>query len=251
MNYHFKHALLNESEHFNSEIKASSEEEKTVRLNVYRNNIYVSLIDALADIFPVTQMLVGEDFFRAMAREFISQNPPKNPVISEYGDDFSNFLRHFEPVQSLPYLADLAALERSLLMLTNSPECNTLEHHEVSAAFEATTNPGDLLLGLSPCCQIITSNFAIGSIYQAHKIDSQKSINNLPINNNEHLLLSKIGIYGTFYLINEDELGFFNALLQGKTLENAVPDSEHFDLGATLAKLIEWKLLTHVTEITV
>ena len=38
------------------------------RFAVHRNNVVVSLIDALADGFPVTQELVGEAFFRAMAR---------------------------------------------------------------------------------------------------------------------------------------------------------------------------------------
>ena len=40
----------------------------TRRLAVHRNNVVVSLVDALADTFPVTQQLVGEDFFRTMAR---------------------------------------------------------------------------------------------------------------------------------------------------------------------------------------
>lgn len=38
------------------------------RFAVYRNNVTVSLVDALADTFPVLQALVGEEFFRAMAR---------------------------------------------------------------------------------------------------------------------------------------------------------------------------------------
>lgn len=41
------------------------------RFAVYRNNVTVSLIDALADTFPVVQALVGVDFFRTMAREFV------------------------------------------------------------------------------------------------------------------------------------------------------------------------------------
>ena len=40
------------------------------RLAVYRNNVVSSLIDALADTFPVVQQLVGEEFFRAMAGVF-------------------------------------------------------------------------------------------------------------------------------------------------------------------------------------
>lgn len=251
MNAQFKEALFSEDKAFYAEIKASSEEERNVRLNVYRNNMYVSLIDALADIFPVTQMLVGENFFRAMTREFITHNPPKSPIISEYSDDFPDFIRYFEPTQSLPYLADLSALERNLLLLTNAPEYNTLEHHDVSAAFAATTDPSNLVLGLSPNCQLMTSSFAIGSLYQAHQIDTRVSMSSISINKTEHLLLSKSDLYGFFYIISEDEKYFLHSLLQHKTLESAVPHSESFDLGSTLAKLIEWKLLIKITEITV
>src|SRR5215217_522878 len=38
------------------------------RYNVYRNNVTVSLIDALAAVFPATMRITGTDFFRAMAR---------------------------------------------------------------------------------------------------------------------------------------------------------------------------------------
>jgi len=41
------------------------------RYNVYRNNVTVSLIDALAAIYPDVQRITGVEFFRAMARSHI------------------------------------------------------------------------------------------------------------------------------------------------------------------------------------
>jgi hypothetical protein len=63
------------------------------RFAVYRNNVVVSLIDALADTFPVTQELVGEDFFRAMAGVFVRHAPPTSALLAEYGEGFSGFHR--------------------------------------------------------------------------------------------------------------------------------------------------------------
>jgi Putative DNA-binding domain len=37
------------------------------RYNVYRNNVTVSLIDALAATYPAVQRITGVEFFRAMA----------------------------------------------------------------------------------------------------------------------------------------------------------------------------------------
>src|SRR5262245_61572539 len=60
----------------------------TKRYNVYRNNVTVSLIDALAAIFPATQRITGGEFFRAMARFHLRETPPTSPLLFEYGRDF-------------------------------------------------------------------------------------------------------------------------------------------------------------------
>jgi hypothetical protein len=51
------------------------------RYNVYRNNVTVSLIDALAAVFPATQRITGVEFFRAMARFHIRATPPRSPLL--------------------------------------------------------------------------------------------------------------------------------------------------------------------------
>ncbi|MGO7609263.1 DNA-binding domain-containing protein, partial [Rhizobium ruizarguesonis] len=55
------------------------------RYNFYRNNVTVSLIDALVVIFPSVQRLTGTDFFRAMARFHLRATPPTSPLLFEYG----------------------------------------------------------------------------------------------------------------------------------------------------------------------
>ena len=49
------------------------------RFGVYRNNVYASLIDVLAGRFPVVARLVGEEFFRAMARAYVEQSRRARP----------------------------------------------------------------------------------------------------------------------------------------------------------------------------
>jgi hypothetical protein len=51
--------------------RATSGKTVTRSFAVYQNNVYASLIDALASRFPVTARLVGEEFFQAMARIYI------------------------------------------------------------------------------------------------------------------------------------------------------------------------------------
>src|SRR5919108_3746086 len=62
------------------------------RFAVYRNNVVASLTSALAERFPVVQRLVGEEFFRAMARAYVTQEPPRSPVLLHYGATFPAFV---------------------------------------------------------------------------------------------------------------------------------------------------------------
>ncbi|MEZ5722575.1 MAG: DNA-binding domain-containing protein [Paracoccaceae bacterium] len=58
------------------------------RFDVYRNNVVVSLSEALATGFPVVRKLVGEAFFSAMAGVFVRAHPPRSPVLTMYGEGF-------------------------------------------------------------------------------------------------------------------------------------------------------------------
>ncbi len=81
------------------------------RFGVYRNNVAIGLIGALASRFPAAERIVGEEFFAAMAHEFIRLHPPRSPLLLAYGDDFPDFVGSFEPAQEIPYLADVMRLE--------------------------------------------------------------------------------------------------------------------------------------------
>ncbi len=81
------------------------------RLEIYSNNVLGSLNETLASTFEATQALVGEEFFNAMAARYIQETPPNSGCLYDYGAGFSQFIAGFEHAQSLPYLADVAALE--------------------------------------------------------------------------------------------------------------------------------------------
>jgi hypothetical protein len=81
------------------------------RLNIYRNTFVTGVTKALRLSYPAVYRLVGNDFFEGAAGLFISQHPPRAAYLDEYGADFPQFLRGFQPAASLKYLADVARLE--------------------------------------------------------------------------------------------------------------------------------------------
>ena len=54
-------------------------------LQVYRNNIFISLTAALAAVYPVVQRLVGEGFFKYAADAFIRAHPPASGNLHDFG----------------------------------------------------------------------------------------------------------------------------------------------------------------------
>src|SRR5437660_10582566 len=69
------------------------------------------LVKPLSSRFPAVENIVGQEFFAAMARVFIVEQPPRSPLLATYGDEFAAFIAAFEPARELPYLADVARLE--------------------------------------------------------------------------------------------------------------------------------------------
>jgi hypothetical protein len=79
---------------------------------VYRNTVIKGCVDALQANYPTVERLVGEEWFRAAATIHARATPPTDARLLHYGRDFAGFLDSFEPARELPYLADIARLDR-------------------------------------------------------------------------------------------------------------------------------------------
>ena len=127
------------------------------RYNVYRNNVTVSLIDALAAIYPAVQRITGVDFFRAMARFHVRATPPTSPLLFEYGRDFPDFIAGYEHAQTLPWLADVARIERAWLDAYHARDAAPLAPAQLAAI--RPERLADLVFTPHPAARIVRSRF--------------------------------------------------------------------------------------------
>lgn len=137
------------------------------RYAVYRNNVTTSLADALASIFPAVRRLVGEDFFSGMAIAFARAHPPRSRLLFEYGEDFPGFIAAFEPARGLPYLADVARIERAWLDAYHAADAEALPPQILG-----TIPPEDLpavVFQPHPALRILRSRYAAFSICAANR----------------------------------------------------------------------------------
>ena len=147
------------------------------RFNVYRNNHAVGLIDALAANFPVTQRLVGEEFFRAVARAFVAGHPPQTPVLLAYGDEFPDFIDTFEPAGQVPFLADVARLEVIIAQSYHATDATPVGLERLSE-FPENDLPS-LRFKLHPSLGLLQSAWPIFTLWQMHQQEEQPNIQDI------------------------------------------------------------------------
>ncbi|PIF28710.1 putative DNA-binding protein [Acidovorax sp. 56] len=94
---------------------------------VYRNTVTKGCIDALQANYPTVCALVGEAWFRAAAHHYAQAHPPQDARLTHYGGGFATFLEHFGPAAELPYLADVARLDRCWTESHLAADANALD----------------------------------------------------------------------------------------------------------------------------
>lgn len=137
------------------------------RLAVYRNNVNHALVEALAAAYPVVQRLVGEDFFRAVARDYAWTHPPTRGTLIGYGEAFPGYLENLPTAARLPYLADVARLERAWLAAYHAPDAEPLVAGEL-AALPPETLP-ELHLRLHPSAQLLKTRHPVREIWAVNR----------------------------------------------------------------------------------
>ena len=103
------------------------------RFAVYRNNFVAGLTVALKDAFPAICRIVGDEFFQAMTQGYVVSEPPASPILLDYGTGFPDFIAGFEPAATLPYLPDVARIERAWTEAYHAREALPLQASDFAA----------------------------------------------------------------------------------------------------------------------
>lgn len=214
-------------------------EESTRRFAVYRNNVTIALTDALQANFPATCRLVGEEFFRAMARLYALSEPPASPILLDYGAGFAAFIAGFAPAAPLPYLADVARLERAWTEAYHAPEARPLDPAVLSDIPE--NESARLCFRLHPSIRIVRSPFPALTIWRMNVADGVPEPVDLDAGG-EDTLIARPEAEVEVRSIPPGGPDFIAALADGNTLVEAAKAglraASSFDLAANLAALL-------------
>lgn len=218
------------------------------RFGVHRNNVIVSLVEALADSFPVVRSLVGADFFHAMAREFIHRSPPRSPVLAWYGAEFAEFVAGFPPAAALPYLPDVARLEWLRVEAWQAADAAPLPPAELETLLARTERLPGTSFVLHPALRTLRSIHPVVSLWAAHQTDNPAAaLQRIDLGCGEAAVLVRPALAVDVIPVEPGAAVFIARLQAGLPLGAAI-DGEAFDLPAALALLIRHDALAGIRD---
>ncbi len=235
----FARSVLDASRDVPDGVTSYSDPRPKRRFDVYRNNVYHSLIDVLAGRFPVVRRLVGEAFFRAAARCHVEASPPRSPVLMRYGEGFPAFLESFGPARELPYLPDVARVEWAWNQAYHAADREPLSADDLSRV--APDDIPRLVMEFLPSLGIVSSNHPVFSIWSTNTADEEVEPVDLA-SGGEDVLVVRPQLEVEVRRLPVGAFAFISALSDGVCLaaafEHTRTSMPDFDLQTNIAGLI-------------
>jgi len=216
------------------------------RAAVHRNTFVGTLVEALAESFPVTRAMAGGDFFDAMARARVLAEPPTSPVVTEYAISFPSFVAAFEPAHAAPVLAEMATLEAMRLRAFHAADVEAVgleAFHRLACNAALLEVTGAML---HPAAQWLQARHALVELWQAHaQIDEQGPVDlrHIDADAPQDLLVHRPRFDVRMRVLPAGALYLLAALAAGESLAAALVEAAHREPLAEPAAL--FSLLLH------
>lgn len=221
------------------------------RFDVYRNNVTTSLIRAIEDSFPVIAQLVGEDFFMAMAHEYIRQQQPKSPQLTFYGNDFPAFIATFPPAASLPFLFDVARLEMAYLHSYHASDAKPIELSQLQCWLNQPEQLAASIWQLAPSVSYLQFTYAAVDIWQAHQQETP-DLSALDWQQPQQTLIVRPSWQPMLVTIDAADYAFIAALGEANSFSTASAIASNCDSAWELTRfltiLLQYQTITNIQE---
>ncbi len=224
---------------------AVSEMSSDRQLDIYRNNVFGCLTDALEMAYPVVLKLVGVEFFEHLASEFIRKTPSKSGNLHNFGGELAEFIAEFPSARDLVYLPDVARLEWACHEVFFSEDHPSLQSDRLAMVPEDQQKR--LKFHLHPATRLIASEFPIHRIWETN----QDGFTGDPAihldRGGVHLLVRRRDYQAVLQPLTPGEWSFLNSCQAGEGLtlasESALGKDPHFDIGETLKQCVADSIL--------
>lgn len=139
-------------------------------LAVYHHAYRARLVECLVDDYPALQYAMGADAFAAHASSYITAHPSQSPNLNGYGKHMSAFCRD----AAMPFAADLARLEWTLVEILHAADAEPLAEAELSKV--APAEWGNATLLPSETFRVERFDYPVNAYFQAFMDDESPSV---------------------------------------------------------------------------
>ncbi|MFD1160109.1 HvfC/BufC N-terminal domain-containing protein [Roseovarius aestuarii] len=215
------------------------------RFSVYRNNVAVSLTEALELSFPAIAKLLGEQNFKGLSGIFLRQHPPETPIMMQYGAAFPDFLAGIEQLSHIGYLPDVARLEQAVRVSYHSADATPIDPEDLQAL--APDALASARFDLAPSVRLVRSSWPIHQIWAYNLEDGAPK----PTGGAQDVLIHRPEFDPEVIPISPGTADFIAAMMRGEMLadanESAQAAHDTFDLSQALGLLLSAQAITHIT----
>lgn len=220
--------------------------EPAQRIAIHRNNTLLSLTQALVDDYPVVHRLVGAEFFAYAAGRYIRRHPPTTGGLHDFGAGFAELLAVLPEAAGLPYLPDVARLERAWQEAYHAADAEP--RSAVTLAAMPADRWGELMFQLHPSARLIASPWPVLPIWQVNQPDWGGDDRIDMAAGSSRTLVIRRDLQVELEALSAGTFAWLVALRRGEPLAAATAAGftadPHFDLAASLADHLHRVTLT-------
>lgn len=214
-------------------------------VEVYRNNYRGNLHDTLAMVYPVTQRLVGAEFFRFLVRHFIAQYPARSGNLHHYGAEMPLFLSGFEAVRQLPYLPDMASLEWAYHRAYYAPNSPSLDRQRLSQI--SPENYEKISLQRAVDCCLIEPHYPVYALWKIHQDAQEDQLSTVNLESGaEFLLVLRPHREVEVKSLQPSLFAWLSALTSGQTLGTICDEMGTHGEAMSLEEALKYAILEKV-----
>ncbi len=160
----FKTAMMDPNQPVPEGLSDAQDRPAGRRFNVYRNNVAVSLTEAMHTAFPVIAKLLGKQNMDGLSGIFLRAHPPSSPLMMFYGEAFPEFLAGMKQLDHLGFLPDVARLELAMRESYHAADATPINPQDLAGL--AIEELLECTVELAPSLRVVRSPWPIYDIWR-------------------------------------------------------------------------------------
>jgi len=186
-------------------------------LEVHQNGYIARLTEALGETFEGTWFIMGDELFFSICEEYIKENKSKLYNLSDYGENFPNFLEQRRDMIAIPFVQDMARFDWMFKELFHEKQHISIPLNELQ---RIETEPNISLI-LGNAVRLFSSQFSIYKFWNLRN-QTDAEIKNINYESSENLLLYKQNEEIFVKELSDAQFDIISSLISGKSVASVL-----------------------------